>query len=168
MYKILGSDGKEYGPINLEVLRQWLAEGRADRHTKVLPEGSTEWKTVAELPELASVLPAPPAPSPPPGPISLAPVARNNPYAVAGLTLGILSLTFGLCCCYGLPFSVPGIVCSLIALNQIKNDPATQLGRGMAITGLVLSIASILVGVLLGILGIALSRTDFLRRIQRL
>jgi len=168
MYKILGSDGKEYGPVTLEVLRQWLAEGRADRHTKVLPEGATEWKAVAELPELAAGLPAPPTLPTTPGPISLAPVARNNSYAVAGLTLGILSLTFGLCCCYGLPFSVPGIVCSTIALNQIKREPATQLGRGMAIAGLVLSIASILVGILLLGLGVALSTPDMLRRIRRL
>ena len=27
MYKIIGADGKEYGPISLEVLRQWIAEG---------------------------------------------------------------------------------------------------------------------------------------------
>lgn len=58
MYKIIGADGKEYGPITAEQLRQWLAEGRANLQTQVLPEGATEWKTVGELPEFASAAPA--------------------------------------------------------------------------------------------------------------
>ena len=28
MYKIIGADGKEYGPISAEQLRQWLNEDR--------------------------------------------------------------------------------------------------------------------------------------------
>ena len=168
MYKIIGADGKEYGPITIEVLRQWIAQGRANGQSKVLPEGATEWKTVAELPELAPLLTAPPATIAAPGPISLAPVPRNNSFAVAGLTLGILGLTLGLCCCYGLPFSVPGIICSIVALNQIKNDPLVQQGRNLAIAGLILSILSILLGGLLLALGVALSTPDMIRRIQRL
>ena len=93
---------------------------------------------------------------------------RNNSYAVAGLTLGILSLTFGLCCCYGLPFSVPGIICSSVALNQIKRDPTTQQGKGLATAGLILSICGILLAGLLLALGIALGTPDMLRRIRRL
>jgi hypothetical protein len=168
MYKIIGADGKEYGPISAEVLRQWLAEGRADRQTKVLPEGATEWKTIAELPEFAATSATAVVPPTTPGPISLPPVPRNNSYAVAGFTLGILSLTVGLCCCYGLPFSVPGIICSSIALNQIKQDPSTQQGKGMAVAGLVLSIVSIAAGVLLLALGVALGTPDMLRRLRRL
>jgi hypothetical protein len=53
MYKIIGADGKEYGPISAEQLRQWMVEGRANQQTKVLPEGATEWKTVGELPEFS-------------------------------------------------------------------------------------------------------------------
>ena len=51
MYKIIGADQKEYGPITAEQLRQWLAEGRVNLQTKVLPESATEWKTVGDLPE---------------------------------------------------------------------------------------------------------------------
>jgi len=40
MYKIIGADGKEYGPIPAEQLREWIAEGRANAQTKVLPEGA--------------------------------------------------------------------------------------------------------------------------------
>lgn len=58
MYKIIGADGKEYGPITTEQLRQWIAEGRANLQTRVLPEGAAEWKTVGELPEFAAAAPA--------------------------------------------------------------------------------------------------------------
>jgi hypothetical protein len=59
MYKIIGADGKEYGPITVEQLRQWIAEGRANLQTQVLPEGATEWKTVGQLPEFAGASPGP-------------------------------------------------------------------------------------------------------------
>jgi len=60
MYKITGADGKEYGPIPAEVVRQWLAEGRANAQTKVLLEGTTEWKPLSACPELSTVLPSAP------------------------------------------------------------------------------------------------------------
>jgi hypothetical protein len=58
MYKIIGVDGKEYGPITAEQLKQWIAENRANAQTKVLADGATEWKTVADLPEFAAALAA--------------------------------------------------------------------------------------------------------------
>ncbi len=54
MYRIVGADGREYGPITADQLRQWVAEGRANAQTRVLAEGTTEWKTVGELPEFAT------------------------------------------------------------------------------------------------------------------
>ena len=54
MYKIIGADGKEYGPISAEGLRQWIAEGRANAQTKVQVEGSAEWKRLEELPEFST------------------------------------------------------------------------------------------------------------------
>ena len=62
MYKIIGADGKEYGPISTDVLKKWIAEGRANAQTKVLPDGATEWVTVAQVPELSATVPGlPPA-----------------------------------------------------------------------------------------------------------
>jgi hypothetical protein len=55
MYKIIGTDGNEYGPVSADQLRQWIAEGRANAQTKVQPEGSTEWKTLGTLAEFADV-----------------------------------------------------------------------------------------------------------------
>jgi hypothetical protein len=61
MYKIIGADGKEYGPITAEQLRQWVAEGRANPQTKVLLEGTTEWKPLSEYPEFAAPMSSAPS-----------------------------------------------------------------------------------------------------------
>lgn len=58
MYRIIGSDGKEYGPIAAEVLRQWIGEGRANAHTRASAAGSTDWKTLGDFPEFAAALAA--------------------------------------------------------------------------------------------------------------
>ncbi len=62
MYKVIGADGKEYGPVSAEQLRQWIAEGRANGQTKVLADGATEWKALGQMPEFAAVLGGIPAP----------------------------------------------------------------------------------------------------------
>jgi len=71
-----------------------------------------------------------------PGPISFAQTPRNNSMAVMGMTMGVLSVTCGVCCCYGLPFNVLGIIFSLIALTQIGNNPQSQQGRPWPSRGL--------------------------------
>jgi hypothetical protein len=66
MYKIIGADGKEYGPVSAEQLKQWLAENRVNAQTKILPDGATEWKPLGEIPELAVALPLAASPTPAP------------------------------------------------------------------------------------------------------
>ncbi|MST95361.1 MAG: DUF4339 domain-containing protein, partial [Pedosphaera sp.] len=88
MYKILGSDQKEYGPISGEQVREWIAQRRANAQTYVLPDGASEWQLLSTLPEfsaaLATVAPALPIPGAPPG--GPAPVApKTSGMAVASL-----------------------------------------------------------------------------------
>ncbi len=54
MYKIIGADGREYGPVSREQLRQWITEGRVNSDTRVRLEGDGDWKPLREVPELAS------------------------------------------------------------------------------------------------------------------
>ena len=56
MFRILGADGREYGPVTAEKIREWIGQNRANALTKVLPEGSTEWRTLATFPEFAEAL----------------------------------------------------------------------------------------------------------------
>lgn len=56
MYRIIGGDGNEYGPVSAEVLRRWIAELRVNAQTRTRLEGATEWKTLSDFPELAAGL----------------------------------------------------------------------------------------------------------------
>jgi hypothetical protein len=58
MFTIIGSDGKEYGPVTADQIRQWMAENRLTRDMKARPVGATEWQRIGDLPEFA---PPPPA-----------------------------------------------------------------------------------------------------------
>jgi uncharacterized protein DUF4339 len=53
-YTIIGTDGNQYGPVAEEQLRQWLLEGRINNQTQVLVEGSTEWKSLSKITEIAT------------------------------------------------------------------------------------------------------------------
>ncbi len=53
MYKILGSDGHEYGPLSTEKIKQWIAESRVEKKTPVLPDGAADWVFLSSLPEFA-------------------------------------------------------------------------------------------------------------------
>jgi GYF domain 2 len=58
MYKILGSDGNEYGPLSTEKIKQWIAEERVEKKTPVLPEGAADWVFLSSLPEFAEAFAA--------------------------------------------------------------------------------------------------------------
>jgi len=64
MYKIIGADQKEYGPVTADQVRQWIAEGRADARTLVQAEGGA-WKPLSTFVEFADVLRAQPSATPP-------------------------------------------------------------------------------------------------------
>ena len=143
MYRILGADGKLYGPVSTDQLRRWLAEGRANAATQVLAEGTTEWKPLAQFAEFseqfAAAAPPPLFAATPP----LFVVRKTNGFAITGMILGIFSVTGGLCC-YGFPFNILGLIFSLIGLAQIKSQPDVYEGKGVAIAGIVLSILGML------------------------
>lgn len=56
MYKILGWDGNEYGPISAEKIKQWIREDRVEQKTPVMPDGAKDWVFLGSLPEFAQVL----------------------------------------------------------------------------------------------------------------
>ena len=151
MYKIIGGDRQQYGPVSAEQLRQWIAEGRAGAQTLTQSEGQPEWRLLSTFPDFAAVLPRSEQRVPPVG-TSLAaaqplpPARRANGMATAGLVMGILSVTIGWLCC-GPLFSVLGIIFSAVAISQINKHPLAQPGKGVAIAGLVLSIVGLIIAV---------------------
>jgi hypothetical protein len=150
MYKIIGSDGKTYGPVTAEQLRGWMAQHRVESRTPVLPDGAAEWTYLGLLPEFARELAgAPPVMAPPH--VAPVPPRRTNGYATAGFVCGLLSC---ICCC-GCPFSILGLVFSIIALVQLNGQAQKQEGWGLALAGLILSAAGLVLGFGLGLLHFA-------------
>jgi hypothetical protein len=103
MYKILGADQKEYGPVTLEQLRQWITEGRANAQTLVQGPNSTEWTPLGMLPELAGLFAAMPA----------APAYPTPTYGKGGAQPDVpnylwQSIAVTICCCP--PVGIPAIV----------------------------------------------------------
>lgn len=93
-YKIIGADGKEYGPITAEQMHQWIAEGRLNAQSQVLVEGTTDWRRVGDLPEFASTLPIAPPPLPSGAPPLGAPPVRTSQVdgpAIGLIVVGILN-----------------------------------------------------------------------------
>ena len=76
--------------------------------------------------------------------------------AITGMICGIVSLPM-LCCCYGMPFNILGIIFSIIGLSQIKKSNPTQSGKGMAMAGLICSILSLVLFVVFLAFGIAMN-----------
>jgi hypothetical protein len=155
-YKILGADQKEYGPVTADVLRQWIAQGRAVSNTSVQVEGSTEWKPLSSYPEFADAFAATQLP-----PLRLdlpAGPPKTSGLAIASLICGIL----GFLC---LP-AIAGIILGIMALVKIGNSQGRLKGNALAIIGISLSVLMLLIvpaGLLLPALGKAHEKA---RRVQ--
>jgi hypothetical protein len=93
MFKILGSDGKEYGPISTEQVCQWLREGRAGAPTLAQRGGTAEWLPLSALPEFAELLrPPDPVAGTDELPYAVRLLARLM-FVVAGLSLILLLIS---------------------------------------------------------------------------
>jgi hypothetical protein len=137
MYRVLGTDEKEYGPVSADVVLRWIREGRANALTKVRVEAGADWRPLGEFPEFAAVFR--PGPRPPPLPaqpsVHAAPRERGRPsgLATASLVLGILALpTCGLTSLIGLPLGI-------VALRKIKRSGGRLTGQGVATAGVCVS-----------------------------
>jgi len=133
MYKIVGADRREYGPVTREAVLEWIAQGRANAQTIArFEEGA--WKPLSTFDEFKDALAAsapvgaipPPAGTPPvassattsPPPAGAYVVTREtNQMAVWALVLSIL----GLFCCPCLP--LVGLILGIISLGQINENP---------------------------------------------
>lgn len=158
MYRLLGSDRKEYGPMTADDVRRCLAERRANRLTLVRVEGEAGWKPLADFPEFHDALAAsPPPPLPGQGHLRRPAAARTSGAAVASLVLGIL----GFCGVTGLA----GLICGTVALFQIRRSRGAIKGTGFAVAGLVVS-TIMLVGLLSTAIIVPLAIRDAQRRGQ--
>ncbi len=87
MFKIIGADQKEYGPISAEQMKQWIAEGRANSATLVQAAGSTDWKPLSSFPDFTVSTPL--------SPYSAPPVLASNDERKSKLAAGLLGIFLG-------------------------------------------------------------------------
>jgi hypothetical protein len=150
MYTIIGGDGREYGPVTADQVRSWIAGGRANLQTKIKVEGSAEWKSVADFPEITGAgTAAAPADTAAAALAQLPAVAgdldvlscyerswnllKANFWPLVGVSLviGILSMALGYSVFIGI-FYVQALLGALIAgglqyyiLRRVRGEPAT-------------------------------------------
>jgi hypothetical protein len=65
---------------------------------------------------------------------------RHDPLAVASLVLGLCSLPVVFCFPLAVFFSVGGIVCGIVALVRARPAAEDHRGRGLAVSGIILSL----------------------------
>src|SRR5579883_2364186 len=101
MYKILGADGKEYGPVSTDQLRDWVAQ-------------------VPELGALFGISAPPPLPSgAPPLMKPQRPAAKQQGLAILSFVLGICSFVL----CLSALSGIPAIICGHISRSRAKRLP---------------------------------------------
>jgi uncharacterized membrane protein len=86
MYFIIGGDGKEYGPVSGNDIKQWLAEGRLAAQSLAKGEGDAEFRPLEKFPEFAVLFASatlgmagtPPSIAPPQSPPGFAPASASS------------------------------------------------------------------------------------------
>jgi TM2 domain-containing membrane protein YozV len=90
MYRIIGIDGQQYGPITPEQIRRWLAENRVNSQTLAQVEGTQDWKPLIAFPEFSGEFKTPPSLNPP-----APPAATAHPRAGSKIAAGICGILLG-------------------------------------------------------------------------
>lgn len=163
MYKVVGADGREYGPVTREAILEWIAQGRANAQTIARFEDGA-WKPLATFDEFKSAFgsPTPSVPPPPPGSAEtpliqttyVSPGSEPPPFSGVGSQRAtnvpaVLGIIFPIvCCCCAYVGPILGLVFSAIGLSQIKANPnkystsdvLPKIGIGISIAILILHI----------------------------
>ena len=108
MFKIIGADQKEYGPISVEQIRQWIRDGRLNPTTPAQREGATDWQQLSAYSEFADLFQIAPTASPtatyapsaapgvmPSGPVYDAASGIKGP-AIALIVVAVLGIAYHL------------------------------------------------------------------------
>jgi TM2 domain-containing membrane protein YozV len=150
MYKLVGADGQQYGPVDAAQIRIWMAENRLRYDSLLLAEGTTEWKPLSSFPELAGAtgpggvppLNAPPSLTSQQQAQWAARASSKLPAGLCGILLGSLGIHK-----FILGYTGPGLVMLLVTV--------LTCGIAGAITGII--------GLIEGIIYITKSDEDFVR-----
>lgn len=151
MYKLVGVDNREYGPVSRETVLDWIAQGRANGQTIArFEEGA--WKPLRTFPEFQDILNAsagnvganiPPVETwatRPEAPVfsGVGAQGQTNWPAVLGLISSIV------CCCCPFVGPILGLALSAIGYAQIRSQPNIySTSSAVPIIGIIISLLMI-------------------------
>jgi hypothetical protein len=126
-YKIRGSDGQEYGPVDAGQIKQWITEHRVERRTPVFCDGAGDWTPLESVPEFTGVF-APAAPpvlastpsQPDPGGGLNVIIPYKNVRALTAYYLGVFSAIPIL----GMPLGLAAFFLGIYGLRFRRKNPA--------------------------------------------
>jgi hypothetical protein len=140
MFRMIGGDGQEYGPVPAAQVKEWIVEGRADGQTLVRREGSQDWQQLSAIPELSgmpssgSLLPPPL----PPSPVSNSdPAMVIIPYKNMPALISYYLAVFSIVPCVGILLGFAAVVLGIMGLKRASERPEAR-GKVHAWVGIVL------------------------------
>ena len=150
MYHIIGADGQPRGPIDAATLTRWITEGRADGQTQTCPDGGSEWKSLAYLPEFAAALSqAPPnisahaSQSDATGGL----IPYKNKQALIGYYMAFGGLLIMCIPLIGFLYSIGTIWLGFKGLKNVKGNPAVK-GTAHAWIAIIGGVVELIVGII--------------------
>ncbi len=146
MYKIIGADQKQYGPVSADEMRQWIAEGRVNAQTLIQAEGQTDWRPLSSFPEFATVAQPMPSGTPLMASTGNAEAMVSGP-ATALMVVGIICVLTAI---WSVVSNMLGLGAGAFAPNRGGGGMPPQMEQWMRMT-------SGGVGIFIGILGLAVS-----------
>ena len=132
-YKIIGSDSREYGPVEIDEIREWIDEGRADANTLVCELEDNQWIKLRDLLEVAGALPK---------------TATTRPRGMLQINYLVPAILCTLFCC--LPFGIAGILYAVQANSKVQQGDidgaavAASKAKLMCILSFVLGLISLI------------------------
>ena len=128
MFKIIGADGKEYGPVTVDQIKEWIRAGRANQGTMAQQAGDMGWKPLGQYAEFADLLGAKP-PVVTPGPADIAPSPDIASGAVSAARARAVQMVNGpaigliVAMVLGIALSVVGVVFHLLGVSWGRPPP---------------------------------------------
>lgn len=132
-YWVQGNDSKPYGPYELTVIQQYVAEGRLSPTNLACAEGASQWVPIGALATMPNSPPLAASPQAMPGTTAM------SPLVIAAWILGPLSLACSLIT------GIPAIICAAIAMGQ-------PLQRNRALPALIVAIVCTVLGAICGLI----------------
>jgi hypothetical protein len=136
MFKIIGADQKEYGPISTEQIRQWIKDGRLNAQTPAQRDGG-EWKQLGAHAEFADLFgtagtPAPgPASAPAAAPFSSAPMAGGGSREAALQAVKAPAIILIVMASIGILLNLLGAFRDFTGANSFHQPPNANLSPAM-------------------------------------